>query len=220
MAEGEDGLRVALLEEREGVLHPLVARQPLERGDLEGLGELLGGEVRSSDGTDRAVPDELVERGERLLLRDVGVEVVRQVEGHALDPQPAQARLELTPDAGCAEPVVGALGHRVEGLRHDHDAVPHVGPLRPEPGADVVLAAPAAVRVRGVERRDPHVPRGVEQPKGVLARRPLAEERRCRADPAEVAAAEDDSRDGDAAPPECALLHAPIVRRAAGRPSG
>ena len=52
---------------------------------------------------------------------------------------------------------------------------------------------------------------------GLLARLALPEERGRRADPAEVAAAEDHVRDRDAAPAECPLLHAPIVRRRRAR---
>ena len=64
VAEGEDRLAVVLHEQREGVLHPLVAREPLERGELERLGELIRREVRRADRTDEALADELVEAPE------------------------------------------------------------------------------------------------------------------------------------------------------------
>ena len=45
VAQREHRLAVALLEEREGVLHPFVASQPFAGGQLEGLGDLLGRKV-------------------------------------------------------------------------------------------------------------------------------------------------------------------------------
>ena len=102
MAEREDRLAVALLEQGEGVLHPLVARQPFERGQLERLGKLLAGEVGCADGADLPGPHELVEREQRLLLRDVRVERVRHVQRDALDSEPLEARLELAADARSA----------------------------------------------------------------------------------------------------------------------
>ena len=95
---------------------------------------------------------QLVERLERLLLRRVGVEVVREIERHPLDAEPAQARVDLALDPRAAEAVVGAFVHRVERLRRDHDPVAHVRALRREPLADEALAAAAAVRVGGVDR--------------------------------------------------------------------
>ena len=76
--------------------------RPFERGQLERLGELLGREVRGTRGADRAGADELVERLERLLLRDVRVEGVREVERDPVDAEPAEARLDLPPDPGAA----------------------------------------------------------------------------------------------------------------------
>ena len=93
------------------------------------------------------------------------------------------------------------------------DRVAHGGALRREPLADPRLAASAAVRVGGVERRDPEIPGRVHDPRRLLARDALPEERRRRADAAEVAAAEDDPRDRDAAPPELAPLHHAILSR-------
>ena len=87
MADREDGLGVAAVEQRERVLHPLVAHEPFQLRDLEGLGELLAVEVRRADGADFARADELVERAQRLLLRHIRIEVVRHVERDALDPE-------------------------------------------------------------------------------------------------------------------------------------
>ena len=53
-ADRKHRLAVALVEEREAVLHPLVARQALELGQLERLGQLLAGEVRRADRADLA----------------------------------------------------------------------------------------------------------------------------------------------------------------------
>ena len=89
--------------------------------------------------------------------------------------------------------------------------VAHVAALRAEPLADARLAAPAAVGVGGVERRDAQLPGGVQEPERLLAARALSEERRRRADPAEVPAAEDDARHGDPAPSQRPLLHGTIV---------
>ena len=67
MTDGEDGLRVFPVEERERVLRPLVAGEAFELRDLDGLGELLGREVRRADRADLARAHELVEGRQRLL---------------------------------------------------------------------------------------------------------------------------------------------------------
>ena len=206
-ADREDGLAITLLEEREAVLHPLVARQPFQPRELERLCELLAAEVGGTDRADLACGDQAGERLERLLLGRVGVEGVREVERHALDAEPAQARVDLPLDPSPPEAVILSLVHRVEGLRRDHDPVAHIRAFRREPLADEGLAAPAAVGVGGVVRRDAAVPRRVEQPERVRLRGSLAEERRRRADPAEVATAEDDPRDRGAAAAQESLVH-------------
>ena len=127
--DGEDHLRVTRLEEREGVLHPFVADETLELGDLDRLRELLGREVGCADGANLPRPDERVERGQGLLLRRVGVELVREVEVDLVDAEPLQARLELTLDPRAREAMVCARLHRVEGLRLDRDGVAHRGSL-------------------------------------------------------------------------------------------
>src|SRR6185436_2678835 len=103
-------------------------------------------------------------------------EVVCEVERDPVDAEPAKARLDLPPDPAAAESSVGSLGHRVEGLRRDHHVLAHRALLRPEPLADPRLAAPATVRVGGVERADTQLPRLVEEPKCVVAARPLSKE--------------------------------------------
>ena len=209
-----------MVEQRERLLRPLVADEPLQPRQLQRLGELLGGEVRRADGTDRPRADELVERLERLLLRRVRIEVVRHVERDPLQSEATPALVDLPEDAGPRQPLVAALLHRVEGLRgHDH-AVANRRSARREPLADDRLAPAAAVGVGRVERRDPELPGLVEEPKRVLARRALPEEARRGADPAEVAAAEDHARDRDPAAAEGHLLHGPIVRGASARRRG
>ena len=94
--------------------------------------------------------------------RDVDVERGTALLQAYLAAQPPEARLDLAPDPRRAETVVGAVVHRVEGLRRYHHTVARLG-LRAKPGADVLLAAAEPVRVGRVQRRDAHLPRGVEQ---------------------------------------------------------
>ena len=97
-ADGKHGVGVVPLEERERVLHPLVARQPFELGDLDGFSELLGRVVGRADRAHGACPHELVERRERLLDRCVRIGRVGHVQRYALDAQPLEARLDLPSD--------------------------------------------------------------------------------------------------------------------------
>ena len=98
VTDGEEGVGVVQLEQRERVLHPFVASEPFELRDLDGLCELLGAEVGRSDRADRPGTDQLVERPERLLVRCIGIEVVRHVQRNPLESEPLQARLDLPPD--------------------------------------------------------------------------------------------------------------------------
>ena len=116
---------------------------------------------------------------------------MREIEVDAVDAEPLEARVDLPPHALGCEPVILALGHRVEGL--GRDAKP-LRPTRADPLADVRLAAAAAVRVGGVEPGDAGLPGGVHQLERLLERLALAEEGGRRADAAEVAATEDDAR--------------------------
>ena len=86
--------------------------------------------------------------------------------------------------------MVFARVHRVVGLRRQ----PRTVAGRADPLADRRLAAAAAVRVRRVEPADAVVPGRVHDREGLVLRLALAEELGRRADPAEVAAAEDDPR--------------------------
>ena len=145
-----------------------------------------------------------------------GSQAVRHVERQPLDAQSLQARADLPADPAPRETAVGALLHGVERLRDDHDAVPDVAALRAEPVADERLAAPAAVGVGGVERRDAQLPGGVEKPERFLTARALSEQRRLRADPAEVPAAR--GRRASRRPRSSPVLAAPRDDRMRPRP--
>src|SRR5262249_11859155 len=155
----------------EAVLHPLVARQPFELGDLDGLRELVSREVRGADGADRAGANQVGEGLQGLLLRRLRVEVVREVERDAFDAEAAPADLMLPPDATPSHPVVEASLPGLDRLLRPHDAVAHIGPLRRDPLADQRLTAAAAVGVRRVERRDAVLPAEIHDAERVLARR-------------------------------------------------
>ena len=122
----------------------------------------------------------------------------------------------------------GARGSRAAGARpapaRDRDRRPRSiglnvlvvsvgrhGPRR-DPGADRRLAAPAAVRVGGVEVADPELPGGVHQRERLVLGQALPEERRRRPDAAEVAAAERDAGHHDLRATEAPLLD--LERRA------
>ena len=173
MAEREHRLPIAPLEEGEAVLHPLVAGQSLQRGELERLRELLGGEVGRADGADRPAADELVERAERLLLRDVGIEVVGHVERDALDTESPRLvstwrRIRAAPRPWSAPSAIGLN-------------VLVASTMRSRTSGDFVRSHPpmysslrrAPVGVGGVERRDAQVPRSVEQSEASSRKVPL-----------------------------------------------
>ena len=138
-----------------------------------------------------------------------GSNVVRHVERDALEPEPLEARLDLPSDAragrarGRAPSSIG-LNVFVSIAIASRTAEPFVAShspiqvsLRPPPYASavsnvVIPSSQAASMIRG----------------RLVVRDALPEERRRRADAAEVPAAEDDPRDGDPAPAELARLHA------------
>lgn len=101
-----------------------------------------------------------------------------EVESDSIDPEALEARVELPVDACTAKSVIAPFVHRVERLRRDHDAIANVRRLRAEPLADEALAAPASVRIGGVEGRDAAIPRRIHQEKRIVLGRPLAEEGR------------------------------------------
>src|SRR5439155_24634776 len=116
------------------------------------------------------------------------------VHVHALDAEALKAAVDLAEDALTREPAVGRVAFdRVEDLGRQHRLVAGRGP----PAADPRFAAPASVGVGGVEARDAPLPRGIHQPERLVLALPPPEELRRGADPAEVAAAEDEARKGD-----------------------
>jgi hypothetical protein len=199
-AEGKHLALGLALEQRIGVLHPVHPRSA--GAGIDRLRKLRAVDVAHADCAHLALPDHRPERAERLCDRDVGIPVVQQVERHPLDAEPSQAALELPPHARGRETVVLALAHRVVRLRREDDPAANVGPFRAQPVADVRLATAAAVGVGGVERGDAGLPRRVHQRERLGAALTLPEECGRRADAAEVAAAEDETRDLDAAPSE------------------
>ena len=98
-ADREYRVGIAPVEERERVLHPLVAGEPSSFGDLDGRRELFGCRVGRADRADLSVADELVERRQGLLERRVRVMCVRHVERNAVDAETLEARLDLAADA-------------------------------------------------------------------------------------------------------------------------
>src|SRR5437588_5749215 len=210
-AEREDLGLGAAFEHGVRVLHPLEAAEAAAGAGLECLGQPGAVDVARPDGPHLALADQLLEGLETALDRRVRVRLVRQVHVDPLDAEPGEAAVELPADPVRREAAVFARVHRVVDLRGELDPLAHIGAFRAEPVADVGLAPPAAVGVRGVEGRDPEVPRGVHEREGLVARLAVAEELRRRADPAEVPAAEDDPRDLEAAPAERTPLHRPIL---------
>src|SRR5262249_16326796 len=200
-------LLVTAIEERVRVLH--------ERrlADGERRAHLVRRDVADPVRADDAALDELLERADRLLDRRVRIGRMREVEIDAIDSQPLEARVDLTEDAVATEPVVLAGVHWRERLRRDRRAVAG----RSDPLADRRLAATAAVRVSRVEGRETERPRRVHDREGLLVRLARAEELGGRSDPAEVAAAEDDSFESDAGRAELTLLHRAILRSARAR---
>src|SRR5262249_35863520 len=92
-------------------------------------------------------------------------------------------------------------------LGGENDPLAHRPRLRLQPCADGTLAPSSAVRIRGVEERDPEIPRRVHDVArlGIVLSHP--EESRSRADPAEPAAAQGHPRDRDAGLAEPARFH-------------
>src|SRR5207248_7145944 len=112
---------------------------------------------------------------------------VGEIEVDSVEAEPLQARVDLPPDARRREPVILTLVHRVERLRRDPEAA---RPARADPLADERLAAPAAVRVGGVEPRDARLPGRVHELERLLDRVALPEELGRGADAAEAATTE------------------------------
>ena len=132
---------------------------------------------------------------------------MREIEIDGVDAEAVEAGLDLSPDARTCEPVIGSRVHRVERLGCDLRA--HAVPRHPL--ADRRLALSAAVRVGGVEGRDAELPGRVHDAERLVLALTLSEELGCRADSAEIAAAENDPRDLDAGPAELSAFHREIL---------
>ncbi len=150
-------------------------------------------EVADPVGADQAVGLGRAEGPEGFRQRHGRVVVVREVQVDLVHAQPVQARAELPGDPVRLQAVVRAGLHRVERLGGE----PRPDPARPDPAADRLLTAPAAVGVGRVEMDEAGFPGRVHQRERLILGQPLAEELRCRADAAEVAAAERDPCDGE-----------------------
>src|SRR5438105_9588713 len=211
LAERKDLGLGAPLEQRVRVLHPFEAAEAAAGAGHERLGQPRAVDVARPDGPHLALADQLLEGLETALDRRVRVRLVRQVHVDPLDAEPGEAAVELPADPVRREAAVFARVHRVVDLRGELDPLADLRAFRAEPVADVGLAPPAAVGVRGVEGRDPELPSSVHEREGLVARLAVAEELRRRADPAEVPAAEDDPRDLEAAPAERTPIHRPIL---------
>ena len=124
---------------------------------LVGLGQLLGGEVRASDGARQPLRHELLHRPERLRDRrdPVGAVVVEEVD--VVHPQALERRAERP--ARVLARAVEPVAHVVAELGRQHDAVA----AALEQLAEEALAVPAvAVDVGRVEEGDAGVEGGVD----------------------------------------------------------
>jgi hypothetical protein len=114
---------------------------------------------------------------------------VGEIQVNVVDSEPVEARAEL---AGCPvrlQAMVRASLHRVECLGRELRLDPAGG----DPAPNRLLAAATAVGVGGVEMDDARLPGRVHQLERLVLVKPLAEELRCRADPAEIAATQGDA---------------------------
>ena len=124
VAQREDRLAIVPDEQRERVLHPLVAGQALEGREFQCLCQLLGGEVRGADRADGAGVDELVERpAASLPAARPGRSRGRGRAGRARAPAGAGWTRAAAGSARRPEAAVGSVGHRVERLGRDHHTV-------------------------------------------------------------------------------------------------
>src|SRR5262249_3481962 len=142
-----------------------------------GLADLLTVPVGDADVARLARVDDLGERGDRLLHRDVAVEGVRLVEVDVAELQALERRVDLMQDLAAREPAA-AVGRRGRDLCREDVGVawpPGEGP------AEHLLGTALAVDVRRVEEVDPELERGLdERRRDVLVdaaaeRRPRAE---------------------------------------------
>ena len=130
-----------------------------DRRELDRLGEVGGVDVRDADRSDHAVAHELLER--RRASRRAASRDRARGRGRRRCARRRGARRSRARHAGSApgaRPPSSPLVHRMEHLARQREPC---GPPRRDPRADRPLAAPAAVRRRGVEPADAALPRRV-----------------------------------------------------------
>ncbi len=183
------------LEQAVRVLHPFEAHVPAQFADVERAREPPRFDVAGAHVQNLARAAEIVQRAQRFLERRFRIRLVDQVHVQSVRLEPRQACVDLLNDVPARQPaIIGTGADRVEDFRAEEHLLANRGPLRPQPAADIRFAAPAAVRVGGIEKVHAGVSRVIEQGECLLFVLTHAEERRCRADPAEVAAAQTESR--------------------------
>ena len=157
---------------------------------------------------------ELVERTKRFLDRRLRIRLVRQIQVEPVRPEPLEAAFDLPKDPLAREaPVVGIAGHRPVDLA----AQKNRRSALLLPFADPALAAASAVGGRRVEEGDPRGQGRVHESESLLLRLSAPEELRSRSDPAEVPAAEPESRELEIGPPKPSCVH---VRKLSTPPKG
>ena len=186
-AERQHAGLVAAVEQRVAVLDE---RRAAVRERLPERGGVVVAE--SPQAADHPLGDELLEGGDRLGERRLGVAVVREVEVDPVDAEPLEAALDLAPDPVAREAPVA--GSPVTGLKTLVVTRSPSGLAVGAPAADERLAAPAAVGVGRVEPADPGAQAASMISHASSSFVAPAEERGRRADAAEVAAAERDPR--------------------------
>jgi hypothetical protein len=167
----------------------------LPPGDPVAVGDPVAGVVGRAGVADLALDDQLVQGGDRLLERRLGVGAMVLVEVDVVGLEPAQARLDRPADvaAGATRLLLVAAHPRAE-LGGEHDLVPAA---LEDLAKERLRPAAVAVGVGGVEQVDVLVDGGVDNGAG-----PLQVQAR-----AEVVAAEADHRDGQAGGAELAVAH-------------
>ena len=160
-----------------------------DRRKLDRFGEVRDVDIGDADRPDEPLAHEIREGAETLGHRRRRVGLVDQIEVDALDAEVLETLPHDASDPGRCKPCVVIRVHRMEDLARQRETL---GPPGAQPRADRRLAAPAAVRRRGVEPAHAALPRGVHQLERLGLAFAPADERQIGADAAEVAAAEND----------------------------
>ena len=172
--------------------------EPMQIGaarGLVGLDQLPAGEIGVADMADLALPDQIVERAQRLLDRYRRIGMVQLIEIDPIGLQAAQARLDRHHDVAAGCTLARALViHRRPELGGEDDVLP--------PGPENLAkqrfrSAAPAVAVGRVEQRDAEVERLVDDGAGLFE---IAAD-------AEIVASEPDRRNQKPGRPERAIVH-------------